>query len=145
VLDAARHPDSDLHQYFEWDDTVAAEKYRRRQAVDLIGAVTIDVVDRSNGNESTPMRAFLNVVTAPTQPEAKPEKGYLHFDAVRGDKDLIAQVIAAYGDRLRQMADTYEKYKHFDQFVSVFSDVQPAIHAAIDKIPKKPAPFVGGA
>jgi anion-transporting ArsA/GET3 family ATPase len=32
ILDYARNPDSELHKCFEWDDTVAAEKYRLQQA-----------------------------------------------------------------------------------------------------------------
>lgn len=36
VLDAARDENSELHKCFEWDDTVAAEKYRLKQARMLI-------------------------------------------------------------------------------------------------------------
>ena len=32
VLEKAKDPDSELHKCFEWDDTVAAEKYRLQQA-----------------------------------------------------------------------------------------------------------------
>lgn len=39
VVDAARDPDSPLHGEFEWDDTVAAELYRRTQARRLIVTV----------------------------------------------------------------------------------------------------------
>lgn len=145
VLDAARHPDSELHQYFEWDDDVAAEQYRRLQAGQLIRSVTIEVIDRSSGsNEPKAVRAFLNVVTTPEEPEAKPQKGYVSFDTVRNDKDLIAQVIAQYGERLRKDAEAYETYKKFPEFASAFA----AVHAEIEKLPKpskKPAPFVGGA
>jgi hypothetical protein len=36
LLDAARDPKHPLHHYFEWDDTVAAEKYRIDQAMRMI-------------------------------------------------------------------------------------------------------------
>ena len=32
ILEKAKDPDSELHKCFEWDDTVAAEKYRLQQA-----------------------------------------------------------------------------------------------------------------
>ena len=32
ILDYARNPDTELHKCFEWDDSVAAEKYRLQQA-----------------------------------------------------------------------------------------------------------------
>ena len=38
VLEVARNPENPLHRYFEWDDTKAAEKYRRSQATYLIMA-----------------------------------------------------------------------------------------------------------
>lgn len=36
VLDKARDENTELHKCFEWDDSVAAEKYRLRQASDII-------------------------------------------------------------------------------------------------------------
>jgi len=38
VLDSARREKSALHRYFDWDDGVAAEKWRRVQALQLIMA-----------------------------------------------------------------------------------------------------------
>ena len=36
VVDYARNPDTSLHKKFQWDDTVAAEKYRIYQARQII-------------------------------------------------------------------------------------------------------------
>jgi len=43
VVDVARSPLNPLHKYFEWDDAVAAEKYRQDQARELIRCVHIEV------------------------------------------------------------------------------------------------------
>lgn len=32
ILDYARNPETELHKCFEWDDSIAAEKYRLQQA-----------------------------------------------------------------------------------------------------------------
>ena len=32
IVDIARNPNSVIHNYFQWDDTVAAEEYRKEQA-----------------------------------------------------------------------------------------------------------------
>ena len=32
IVDAARNPETELHKCFEWNDAIAAEKYRERQA-----------------------------------------------------------------------------------------------------------------
>ncbi len=41
VLDQARDKNSLLHGFFEWDDSVAAEKYRVEQAQSLIRAIVV--------------------------------------------------------------------------------------------------------
>ena len=52
VLESARSRKSPIHDWFEWDDTIAAEAYRLRQAGDLIRAVSI-VMTRPSGEEET--------------------------------------------------------------------------------------------
>ncbi len=66
VVDVARDPGHPLHHRFEWDDTVAAEEYRRVQAGDLIRSVTIKV--ESGRGAPTTVRAFLPVRQIATQP-----------------------------------------------------------------------------
>lgn len=47
VLEAARSKTSPLHKHFEWDDSVAAERYRLDQAREIIGIIR--VVDAKAG------------------------------------------------------------------------------------------------
>lgn len=49
VLEASRDPSSPTHAEFEWNDTVAAEKYRVEQARLLIAHVRIVRVDNKPG------------------------------------------------------------------------------------------------
>ncbi len=44
VLNAARDENSPLHDFFEWDDSAAAEAYRLDQARELIRRIKIEVV-----------------------------------------------------------------------------------------------------
>lgn len=41
ILERARDEGTELHKCFEWDDTVAAEKYRLRQAGDVVRHLVI--------------------------------------------------------------------------------------------------------
>lgn len=59
VLKEARDEHSILHKHFEWDDTEAAEQYRKQQARYLIQRCKITLVD----NEPTTVRAFLSLPT----------------------------------------------------------------------------------
>lgn len=45
IVDKARDENSVLHSLFEWDDTVAAEKYRKIQAQQMLTKITFVVDD----------------------------------------------------------------------------------------------------
>lgn len=53
VLEKARKKNSELHKCFEWNDGIAAEKYRLNQARRLIQLLVVTPKD-----VSTPVRAF---------------------------------------------------------------------------------------
>lgn len=57
VLDAARDENSLLHRFFEWDDSVAAEKYRKSQAQQML--LKISYV--SDDEDAKPKRYYHNV------------------------------------------------------------------------------------
>lgn len=54
VLEKAKDESSELHKCFEWDNDVAAEKYRLQQA----RAIIINLVYVSKGKEEQPVRCF---------------------------------------------------------------------------------------
>lgn len=63
VVDAARPKKSPIHKYFDWDDSKAAELYRRQQAIHLIHS--INVVIENEGVEHE-VRAFINLTSVGT-------------------------------------------------------------------------------
>jgi hypothetical protein len=56
VVAAARSAEHPLHPVFEWDDTVAAEGYRKSQARDLLRSVVAVIPERP---AARPTRAFV--------------------------------------------------------------------------------------
>jgi len=60
VLEAVKgKPSNYLHRFFEWEDTVAADKWRQVQARDLIGS--INIVDKARGEERR-IPAFISLI-----------------------------------------------------------------------------------
>ena len=43
VLELARDPRTELHKCFDWDDTIAAEKWRLHQARQICGSISVVV------------------------------------------------------------------------------------------------------
>lgn len=56
ILEFARNEESELHKCFEWDDTVAAEKYRLQQARNIV----CNLVYQEKKEEPTKLRVFYN-------------------------------------------------------------------------------------
>ena len=63
VLRAAEDPQSQLHGWFEWDDTEAARQHRLHQARKLIASVV--VVYHQDDRETEPVQAFVSLPDAP--------------------------------------------------------------------------------
>ena len=55
---AKMHKSSELNKCFEWDDTIAGEKYRMQQANYILASISIVVTEKEE-----PVRAFVNVKT----------------------------------------------------------------------------------
>ncbi len=84
VLDAARDPKCILHRHFQWDDTKAAEAFRRMQARQLIQKCTVTI-------EKAPdvqVRAFVSMAA-----DQNTGGGYRMMVDVLSDDDLKAQLL----------------------------------------------------
>lgn len=57
IVDFARNPDTELHKLFEWDDTKAAELYRRQQARTIFCSIVYTETDKSRP-ACPPVRVF---------------------------------------------------------------------------------------
>ena len=84
VLEEARKEDSVLHRYFEWDNTEAAEKYRREQARALIQRCRIQLVE----TEPVQIRAFVSLPT-----DREHGGGYRLMSEVVSDDTLKAELV----------------------------------------------------
>jgi hypothetical protein len=103
VLDAARNPDSLIHECFEWDDEKAADSHRLSQARALIRSVDLVIIEETR---------ILSTVAYVRDPDAEAkEQGYAATVALRDDEDRARRVLlneadraAAYLERVRSLA-----------------------------------------
>lgn len=60
VVNYARsHTDSELYTIFDWDDSSAAEKYRRSVASGIISSIRVEIIEEKGKKTKTPIRAFV--------------------------------------------------------------------------------------
>lgn len=84
VLTEARDEGSPLHKHFEWDDSEAAEQYRRQQARALIQKCKITLID----SQPVEIRAFVSLPT-----DREHGGGYRLTSEVLGDSRMKAELI----------------------------------------------------
>lgn len=83
VVEAARDPGNALHPHFEWDDSIAAEKFRHDQARDLIRCISVE----SEGN-TEPEPAYLSIT-------GKGGVSYRTVQEIRSSPDLQDRLLSA--------------------------------------------------
>lgn len=107
VVDVARDPEHPLHSRFEWDDSVAGERYREIQARELIRVVK--VTEAAGDNDVRRVRSFLSV-QRPDGPS------YVPAEEVKADPLMARMVLQAAEREWRQL---YAKYRHLGEFLDL--------------------------
>lgn len=119
VLSASRSSRSPIHECFEWDDSKAAEEYRRVQARELLRAIVI--VQKDSGLE---VRAFENVVVRASDQNNDVEGSYyVPIQDIIPDENLMKQVLQEAVNYLKWFRKKYENLKQLG-----------TVHRAIDKV-----------
>lgn len=87
VVEDARDPESALHACFEWDDSVAGEKYRIMQARALIRSVPLVIKEN---------RVTIRSVAYVRDPESPPrDQGYVEVMKIKSDRDAAVEVLTS--------------------------------------------------
>lgn len=105
VVEAARSPESPLHQGFEWDDSIAAAQYRLDQARYLLRMVVI-VEDK----KQPPIRAFVSIQNSDQK------RVYRDVGTVLSDAYLREQALE---QALRDLDAFQRKYRDLSELAEV--------------------------
>lgn len=114
VVEEARSESSPIHGYFNWDDTKAAELYRRWQARMLIASVRVIYKGPS---EISTTRAFVNVITTS---DGKAQQGYIGIARAMSSKEIRAQLIET---ALQEVSDWKNRYQHLTELAAIFDAI----------------------
>lgn len=109
VVDVARDPSHPLHSRFEWDDSVAAEKYRRDQAHQLIQKAKVSYQPQGEDGPPRLVRAFVAMRAA---------DGHV-FDPVEEVAQDPLRRKMALADMEREWKALRRKYEEFAEFLDM--------------------------
>lgn len=106
VVEQSRPKKAPLHSCFEWDDKVAADKYRESQARNIIANVVIT----TDHEENTYTRAFVHV-----------ENEYQPLYIVLESADKTAELLQS---AMRELRTFEAKYNELSQLAPVFQAIE---------------------
>lgn len=115
ILDDARHDNSPLHSFFEWNDGEAAEHYRLQQARGLIRSVVAIYV--SDDKPAVRQKAYVHI----TEPGAN---HYREASHAMSRKDTRQKVLQQAWRELQAWRQRYKDLKEFSDLIEVIDDVQ---------------------
>ena len=119
LLDANRDENAPLHSEFEWNDGIAAEKYRENQARHIIACLCVRT-ETTSGEQSEPVRAFLKTV---------PESEYQSLNVILQSADSYVAMLSM---ALRELEVFRKKYKMLSELKPLF-DVMEGIEEIRDE------------
>ena len=109
IVEAAREESTELHKCFTWDDTVAAESWRRHQARMLVAQLVI----KTETADREPVAVRVIASTA-TRNEYKPVVKLIA--AEQGYADLLARAI-------NELKAFQQKYKAITELREIFAAI----------------------
>lgn len=109
LLEANKEESAPLHNEFEWEDTIAAHKYRIEQARHIIQCLI--TIPEGQSEEAKPVRAF--VVTGQI---AK----YEHINAVLKNEDKYELMLE---QALRELKSFQQKYSTLKELTPLFETI----------------------
>jgi hypothetical protein len=108
VLADAKHANSPLHSFFEWDDTAAAEQHRLQQARGLIRSVVAIYTSPDAPAQRT--RAYVHI----KEPGASHYREASHAMSQKKTRDIVVQ------RALQELKQWQKRYKDLAEFAAIF-------------------------
>lgn len=126
VVGAARPPGAVMHGFFEWDDAIAAEEYRKEQARGAIRSIDVQIRREPDGEREVEVqlvRAFLSVTPTVPFPEYPGRQVYRNLPDVMENDDQRREHLAEVLDRLQAMLAKHALYEELDPIRDAIRDL----------------------
>jgi hypothetical protein len=115
IVEYARNPKTTLNKMFEWDNTIAGEKYRIIQASRIITNIQVDYIGKDEDGDEKPkqVRAFVKTTK-------KTKESYQNIEAVVSDAGKYAMLLEkAY----KELNGTKNRYKELEEIQELLKDI----------------------
>ena len=122
LLDSAREANDDLHGLFEWNDGIAAEKYRLHQAGQVLSSLKVSVIEDDKEQEKPKRtKAFVQVQ------RDNHRAVYMNVNVALGNEDTRKSVLEI---ALAELKCFREKYETLTELARVIEAIDAVIGGA---------------
>lgn len=111
LVDASRPEDAPLHKEFEWDDAIAAEKYRENRARLLINHLHIRMEEVE---DAPPIRAYVSLKTDDNR----------KYESVPMILKNPQKTTALFDMAMRELESFQRKYSNLTEFARIFEEIE---------------------
>ena len=127
-LEESRPEDSPTHGLFEWDNTVAAEKYRLTQARICIQDIVVTVIRHA---EPRKIHAFVNTTVGKAN-----KASYSNIQIAMEDEDKRKAVLQ---NAFAELKAFEQKYSEYNELAGVFMELHKAerLFGGIEAVPTR--------
>ena len=114
LLEDSRPEGTLMHNCFEWDDGIAAEKYRLDQSRHIIADLRVVQIEEASDKDPVSVRAFIS-----TTPGRVSQGVHHHINVVKANAEMIKTVTDNARDDLEVL---YSKYINLCNFLDVMEE-----------------------
>ena len=122
LVEVSRPEDAPMHKAFEWNDAVAAERYREMQASYIIRSIVV-----KPETTTEPVRGFVSIAKPLADEDevpVKPKHEYRAINNVLSDESMRSQMLA---NALAELAAFRRKYVTLTELAEVFAAIDRAM------------------
>lgn len=116
VVKDAESKSSPLHSYFDWNDTIAAKRWRIEQAKYLLRTISVTIV-----SENKPAIRHFFSITPTKEMKTDEIRVYVPVSAVMSNKDSRKEVIAY---ALRELEGWTQRYSQYSELFGVIKEIK---------------------
>lgn len=115
VLESARSETSAIHPCFEWNDDVAAEKYRETQAGLLIRNLTVKMIETGE-KQTEPVRAYVSI-------KQSDSSEFISLQNVLKDDELTQKMLEQAKNELNAFEKKYSALQELSKVFEAIAEV----------------------
>lgn len=117
IVDMARTEDTELHKCFEWNDTIAAEKYRLEQAGEIIRHLVIKRTEEQIKEGKPEIRMFHHVEFE--NEDGETERAYRPIQYIVRNEDEYQELLKQAYAELHAFKMKYKSLKELDYILEL--------------------------